>query len=165
MENDDIIKKITKNRDKDGNTRQTRIIEESNEDFELIESKRIHDKENKSYFQRLTIEGRDYLVRWSSNTKTRKEIKKKVVERDIEKFTPNLGKKRYYVEKIKSGDRKVWFIKYRSKAGRNKQLKILRQNMQDSYGVSFDDAQKITTISRKILTEIKYDFKAKDFKI
>ena len=151
----DIIQKIVEERDHE----PSRKVDVSEDEFELDKGKRIHDKKNRTYLQNLNIDGRNYVVRWSSNKKTRKQIKNKIVERDMQTTVKPILHG-YYIEKMKTADNKLWFIKYNSKAKRTKQIKRLIQNIKDNqlnYGVTSDDADRLRTISRKTDTYGRFD--------
>ena len=157
----DILEKIESDRNKPKNKR---IIEVSKEEFETITSKRIHDKANKRYTQTIQVGDQNYIIRWSSNKKTQKQIKDKIVERHIS-TTIKPVRHGYHLEKVKTGDNKVWYLKYKTKKQRQKQMDLLIQNIIEHYGVDEVLAQKLRTINRRTMYYIRFKFTAKNTKL
>jgi len=104
-------------------------------------------KDNK-YWSVFDMDGKEKLIPWSSKKERNKKNIKHVESREsIERSIANKrSADKYFVEKVQTGDGKIWYLKYQNTKDRDSQLRELKSNLeenQEHYGLNIEDISEI----------------------
>ena len=149
QEGKDIIDLLMKDEEKIRN-KENRRLTEMGKQVKLstsmieVETTKRYTKRGQ-YYIKLKGEGRQKTIKWSSNKTI---LKKKVNQfKNYLSVTQSIEQKKnedkYYTEKVKTGDGRIWFLRYQDQRQRSNQIKQLKKNTEAYYGVSYEDAQNI----------------------